>query len=38
LIADGYTRPGYFVYVMVNQSYPGDAEIEEELARLESNL
>lgn len=38
LIDDGYARPGYFVYVMVNQSYPGDPAIEEELERLEANL
>ncbi|GJL65162.1 MAG: hypothetical protein NPIRA05_01330 [Nitrospirales bacterium] len=36
LVRDGYTRPAYFVYVLVNQSYPGDADIEAELARLEA--
>lgn len=36
LINDGIQRPGYFVYVIVNQSFPGDRNIEAELFRLEA--
>ena len=38
LVADGLVRPAYFVYLLANQSYPGDPDIESGLERIQDRL
>lgn len=38
LIEDGLTRPGYFVYLLVSRSYPGDTDVASKLKQVESLL
>jgi len=38
LVDDGITRPGYFVYFIVNASYPGIRAVESGLERIEALL
>ncbi len=35
LVEDGYVRPGYFVYFLANQSYPGNPDVEASLERIQ---
>ena len=36
LVEDGYVRPGYFVYLLANRTFPGDPATEEGLERLQA--
>ena len=36
LVEDGYVRPGYFVYLLVNRTFPGDPATEAGLERLQA--
>ncbi|NND59245.1 MAG: hypothetical protein HKN49_03175 [Gammaproteobacteria bacterium] len=36
LAEDGFIRPAYFVHFIVNSSFPGDPQIESDLARLKA--
>ena len=36
LVEDGYVRPGYFVYLLVNRTFPGDPATEAGLKRLQA--
>jgi len=38
LVKDGYVRPGFFVYFLVNRTFPGDPATEVGLKRLEEML
>ncbi|NNF66575.1 MAG: hypothetical protein HKM98_03605 [Gammaproteobacteria bacterium] len=35
LVSDGLTRPGYFIYLLADRSYPGDPKIRSGLERIE---
>lgn len=36
LVEDGYVRPGYFVYLLANRTFPGDPVTEAGLERLQT--
>ena len=36
LVEDGYVRPGYFVYLLANRTFPGDPATEAGLERLQA--
>lgn len=38
LIQDDMVRQGYFIYFLINQSYPGDEDLEADLERIEAML
>lgn len=38
LIQNEMVRQGYFIYFLINQSYPGDADLEADLERVEAML
>jgi hypothetical protein len=36
LVEDGYVRPGYFIYLLANRTFPGDPATEAGLKRLQA--